>query len=56
MSEHIYIHYNILVEDLRLIYGEIMDDTWILGKGYLILAQTIYLLYKQGSNISETPY
>ena len=32
----------------------LMADTWTLEQSYLLLAWTIYLLYKQGSNILET--
>ena len=35
-------------------YGKLIDNVYILGQVYLSLAQTIYLLYKQGSNIRDS--
>ena len=44
------------MEDMRVRYSGSMDNTWTLGQGYLLLAQTIRLLYKQYRNVVETPY
>ena len=32
----------------------LMADVWTLGQGYLLLAQTMCLLYKQDRNTLET--
>ena len=44
------------MEDMRVRYGESMDNAWTLGQGYLLLAQAMRLLYKQYRNTAETSY
>ena len=38
------------------IYSTLMANIQTLGQGYLLLAQTMYLQYKQDSNTLETLY
>ena len=36
-------------------HSALIDNTWILGQGYLLLAQTMYVLYKWCRNAVGTP-
>ena len=38
-----------------LSHSVFIDNAWILGQGYLLLAQTMYVLYKWCRNAVETP-